>query len=671
MHGFLPSSKTTLCKIMFPTTQIESKLIPKNLISIKAVQSGLDFCILAGALWLAYLLRFDFSLPNNQLQILVGQLLIVIPFQFFVLRFCKIHKFIWRHVSIQEMNRIVRALAFAAVPLLFVRFVFASNQSFTVVPLSIIILDFLLAAGGILGIRLLRREIYENTQFVKNSAAAAKIERKSVLLIGAGRAGVLTLTELKNGYGLNYQVKGFIDDDLLKQGLIIKGVEVVGQTKDLAQKVRELDIDQIIITIASASRRDMRRILDICKQIAVEVKTIPGLSELLDEKVTVSRIRNVEVEDLLGRSPVELDRESIETFLSGKVVLITGAGGSIGSELVRQLLHCRPRKLILVERSEFALFSIEREIREINPQIEIIPVIGDICDANRMTGIFRLYRPQMVFHAAAHKHVPMMETNAAEALKNNVLGTKVIARLAGQFKVEAFVLISTDKAVNPTSIMGASKRVAELVIQDLNAQFKTCYVAVRFGNVINSNGSVIPIFREQIKNGGPVTVTHPDMERFFMTIPEASQLVLQAGAIGKGGEIFILDMGEPVRILDLARDTIRLSGLQPDEDIQIVYTGMRPGEKLTEELETDKEKLTRTVHSKIFIGQIAPHSSYEVAQAIKKIENLCISEDVLEIRRFLSDLLPEANLIYQNRCTVSKTILDNPPPLYQLEIASV
>jgi FlaA1/EpsC-like NDP-sugar epimerase len=655
---------------MFPTTQIESKLIPKNIISIKAVQSGLDFFMLAGAFALAYLLRFDFSLPTEQIPIVVSQILFVVPFQFCVLRFFKVHKFIWRHVSIQEMNRIARALAFAAVPLAFVRFAFAGSPNFAVVPLSIIILDFLLAAGGILGIRLLRREIYENTQFVKNSTAATKSERKSVLLIGAGRAGVLTLTELKNGYGVNYEVKGFIDDDSLKQGLIIKGVEVVGQTKDLGRKVRELAVDQVIITIAGASRRDMQRILRICKDIAVEVKTIPSLSELLDEKVIVSRIRNVEVEDLLGRSPVELDRQSIEKFLSDKIVLVTGAGGSIGSELVRQLLHCNPRKLILVERCEFALFNIEREIREIAPQVEIIPIIGDIGDINRMTGIFRLYRPQMVFHAAAHKHVPMMENNAAEALKNNALGTNVIGQLAGQFKVEAFVLISTDKAVNPTSVMGASKRVAELVIQDLNARFETRFVAVRFGNVINSNGSVIPIFREQIKNGGPVTVTHPDMQRFFMTIPEASQLVLQAGAIGKGGEIFILDMGEPVRILDLARDTIRLSGLQPDEDIQIVYTGMRPGEKLNEELETDKEKLTRTVHSKIFIGQIDLHSSYEVARAIEIIENLCVSEDVFEIRRFLSELLPEANLICQKRSTVSKTNLNKESPLYHLETAS-
>ena len=651
---------------MFPTTQIETRWIPKSTISIKAVQTGLDLAMLTGAFATAYLLRFDFTLPPEQIQIMAAQMPFVAVFQFVVLRFCRTHKFIWRYVSLLEVRRILRALLFAALPLLFVRFAFADNTIFTVVPFSIIVLDLFLAAAAIIGIRFVRREIYENTRIAANAA----VEKKSVLLIGAGRAGVMTLAELKTGGGMPYDIKGFIDDNPLKQGLIINGVEVVGKTESIPKKVRELNIDEVIITIAQASRRDMQRILDICKRVSVKVKTIPSLSELLLEKVVISRIRDVEVADLLGRIPVELDRESIELFLAEKTVLITGAGGSIGSELVRQLLHCGTKKLILVERCEFALFSIEKEIRQFNPACEIVPIIGDIGDEVRMNGVFRRFRPNVVFHAAAHKHVPMMEDNAAEALKNNVLGTNLIGRLAGQNNVEAFVLISTDKAVNPTSVMGATKRVAELAIQDLNSRFETRFVAVRFGNVINSNGSVIPTFREQIKRGGPVTVTHPEMERFFMTIPEASQLVLQAGAIGRGGEIFILDMGEPVKILALARDTIRLSGLKPDDDIQIVFTGMRPGEKLVEELETDKEKLVKTIHSKIFIGQIAPYSSRRVARAINEIESLCRSEDASEIRRFLSELIPESRLIEQKSCADSEIILGKEPTIYRLQTAS-
>ncbi len=627
---------------MFPTIEIESKLIPKNNFSIKTIQVLLDVFVLAGAFGLAYLLRFDFDLPDDQLKTFVGQMAFVVPFQFLIMCLGGVHKFIWRYISITETNRILRTLGMATLPLLFARFAFAGNL--TVVPLSIVFLDFALAAGGILGIRLARREIYENMRLAKNMAIAATVERKSVLLIGAGRAGVMTLAELKTGYQLNYDVKGFIDDNPLRKNLVIGGIKVVGTTDDIPLKVKELGIDQVIITIAQLSRADMHRIVDICKKGHVKVKTIPALSDLLEEKVIVSRIRDVEVEDLLGRNPVELDRAGIEQFLTGKDVLITGAGGSIGSEIVRQLLRCRVRRLILVERSEFALFNIESEVKSLKPACEIISVIGDITDTKRMNQVFRRYNPQVVFHAAAHKHVPLMEENCVEALKNNALGTYKIGLIAAQNGIETFVLISTDKAVNPTSVMGASKRVAELFIQDLDARFSTNFVAVRFGNVMNSTGSVIPIFREQIRRGGPVTVTDPEMRRFFMTIPEASQLVLQAGALGKGGEIFILDMGEPVKIIDLARDMIRLSGLKLGEDIQIISTGIRPGEKLFEEIETDQEKLVRTTHTKIFNGQIAAYSNHRMMQAHNEIEILCRSDSDDEIRRFFSEFLPEARL---------------------------
>jgi FlaA1/EpsC-like NDP-sugar epimerase len=623
---------------MFSTIAFEAR----NKLSIKIIQIILDFAGLGAAFGLAYMLRFDFSLTAEESQRAVFQLLCVVPVQFLVLRIGKIHKFIWRYVSLPEMNRIIAALLAGTVPLLLLRFSLPESFRLAVIPLSIIILDFFLAALAIVGVRLLRREIYEIMRRAETSATT--MEKKSVLLIGAGRAGVMTLTEIRSRRDCNFDIKGFVDDDLGKTGSVINGVEVIGTTENIPQLVRSLAIDHVIITIAEASRADFYRIIKICESVPVKVKTIPGLYELLQEKVIVSRIRDVEVEDLLGRAPVSLDAGSIETFLSGKVVLVTGAGGSIGSELTRQLLHCRISKLILVERSEFALFGIEREIAARLPQIEIVPVIADVCDENRMRLVFERYQPQIVFHAAAHKHVPLMEHNPAEALKNNILGTNIIGNLAGHYRTEGFVLISTDKAVNPTSVMGATKRVAELVIQDLNTRFATRFVAVRFGNVIGSNGSVIPTFKQQIKKGGPVTVTHPEMRRFFMTIPEASQLVLQAGALGHGGEIFILDMGEPVKILDLANETIRLSGLRPGEDIQIVFTGIRPGEKLLEELETDKEQLAKTSHSKIFIAQIAPYSGAKIKQTLASVEQLCLSEDDFMIRRFLIELLPEARL---------------------------
>lgn len=627
---------------------IKINYLPKNTLLIKALQTASDFVILCCAFIAAYMLRFDFSLTAEVAQTAFLQMLFVAPFQLLILRIFKVHRFIWRYVSVPEMNRILLALCFSVLPVLVLRLSVYEIFNTAAVPVSIIIFDFVLAVSGIMGVRLFRRVIYlKIRQFETVAASDAK---KPVLLVGAGLAGIMTLAEIKSRRDIDIDVKGFIDDDKLKKGAIIKGVKVLGNTTDLAELVHKLGIDHIIISIAQASREDFQRITKICRDIPIKVRTIPGLYELLQEKVSFSRIRDIEVEDLLGRSPIQLDKNSIEEFLCQKVTMVTGAGGSIGSELVRQLVHCQPSKLILLERSEFALFQIERELAENFPEIDFVPVIGDICDESRMTHVFQQYKPHIIFHAAAHKHVPMMEINTCEALKNNILGTFTVGRLAGRFGAEAFVLISTDKAVNPTSIMGATKRVAEIVTQDLNNQFDTRFVAVRFGNVIGSNGSVIPKFKQQIKEGGPLTVTHPNMERFFMTIPEASQLVLQAGAIGKGGEIFVLDMGKPVKILDLAKETIRLSGLEPDKDIKIVFTGMRPGEKLFEELETDKEHLKKTIHSKISVCQIAPHSPQKIAKAIAEIENLCLSENDFLIRNFLSDFIPEARL----QCKIQK-----------------
>jgi len=385
------------------------------------------------------------------------------------------------------------------------------------------------------------------------------------------------------------------------------------------------------------------------------------LDEIAMGRVSISRIRDVEIEDILGREPVKLDDDNLYQFLSGKSIMVTGAGGSIGSELVRQIANYKPSQILLVERSEFFLFQIARELAARTASSECVPLIADVCDEARMREIFRKYSPAVVFHAAAHKHVPLMETNAVEAVKNNVFGTQMVGSLAGEFGARSFVLISTDKAVNPTSVMGASKRVAEIITQGLDQKYGTNFKAVRFGNVLGSAGSVVPIFREQIRNGEAVSVTHPDMTRYFMTIPEASQLVLQAGALGNGGEIFVLDMGKPVKILDLAEDMIRLSGLTPYEDIDIVFTGVRQGEKLFEELEMSGENLLKTRHPKIFIGKIAKYSQQQVGQMIDDLQSAVSANSEVHIRRSFSSYLPDSNVAQIDEPVVAKALTNDEP----------
>ena len=612
---------------------------------LKMVQAILDLAILCSAFTVAYFLRFDFAPQPVELKKMTIQLLFIVPLQMIVLHFCGINKFIWRYTSLRETRQILAAFAVAALPVLILRLFLHSILPIAAVPVSIVILDFCLAAMGILGIRFLRREIYEYSG--RRKTVSRSMRKKPVLLVGAGQAGVLTLAEIKRRGDIDLEVRGFIDDDPVKRGASINGVKVLGGADQLPELVEKHNIDHVIISITQASREEIQRILQICRTAGVRVRTIPGIYELLQEKVSFSRIRDIEIDDLLGRSPVQIEQTSVVDFLRQKVVMVTGAGGSIGSELVRQIARCETGKLVLVERSEFALFQIEREIVENFPELEFHAVIADICDERRMECVFRRFAPQVVFHAAAHKHVPMMENNASEAIKNNVFGTRLTADLAGKFNAEAFVLISSDKAVRPKSVMGATKRAAELVIQNLDRKYETHFVAVRFGNVIGSSGSVIPTFREQIKRGGPVTVTHPDMVRFFMTIPEATQLVLQAGAFGRGGEIFILDMGKPVRILDLAKETIRLSGLEPDVDIKIVFTGIRPGEKMVEELESDAEKLYQTDHPKIFLGKITAYSSNQVEEMLVAFSELCDTENNDLIREVLTRYLPESKIGHQ------------------------
>jgi len=609
----------------------------------RTTQFALDVGVLGSAFVAAYLLRFDFVLTGDQARYFTIQLPLVLLVQFSALFVTGVYAFIWRYVGLTELTSFVKAAFWSGMVLIGLRLLLPGSLQHWRVPLSVILIDTVLAFGGVLGMRIIRRVVFERYEKQRHSAGTNG-KRKPVLLVGAGRAGVLAAKEIQGRGDMGLEILGFVDDDPEKRGAVIQGVKVLGTSRDLPRLTEKLGVDHVIITIARAGRKELRRIVEICDRCDMSKRIIPSFFEILDGKLEVSAIRDVQIEDLLGREQVRLEEEEVAAFIRGRAVMVTGAGGSIGSEMARQVARFGPSKLLLVERAEFALFDIERELLKTWPDREIVSLVGDVGDRSRMRHLMGTHRPAVVFHAAAHKHVPLMEINPTEAITNNVLGTWTAGTAAAEAGVEVFVLISTDKAVRPASVMGASKRVAELVVQNLDERYATRYVTVRFGNVMGSAGSVIPIFREQIERGGPVTVTHPDMVRYFMTIPEASQLVLQAGAMGEGGEIFILDMGEPVRILDLAKDMIILSGFRPFEDIDIVFSGIRPGEKLFEELETDGEGIAKTRHPKIFIGKINGVSSLDVEEALAVIRKLSADGDEDGVRGVLGGLLPEARL---------------------------
>lgn len=608
-----------------------------------------DLLILTAAFSLAYLLRFDFRLSAEDLSRLRLQLPIVVLLQFSALVLAEGHKFLWRYVGMLELKTFVKAFLFSTLLLLVLWATLPEQWQDGSVPLSVLIMDVMFALGGTFGLRVIWRAGHERNEGLQRARQITDGPRKRVLLVGAGSAGVLAAKEIRRNLDSNFDVRGFVDDDPHKQFTVIQKVKVLGTSKHLPQLVRELEIDEVVISIAHASRENFRRLLNICNSIPVKVQVIPSLYEILQGVVQVTRVRNVQIEDLLGRDPIDLGEEFVGDFLNGKVVMVTGAGGSIGSELARQVARYQPAKLLLVERAEGALFEIEQQLRAELPSLPYVPLLADVGEESRMRSIFKQHAPDVVIHAAAHKHVPLMEANALEAIKNNVFATHLLGRMAGEFMAETFIMISTDKAVRPTSMMGATKRIAELVMQHLNRQFETRYVAVRFGNVIGSNGSVIPLFRKQISEGGPVTVTHKDMVRYFMTIPEAAQLVLQAGTMGSGGEIFILDMGKPVKILDLAMDLITLSGFKPYKDIDIVMTGIRPGEKLYEELQITEEGMSKTRHPKIFIGSLLAYPTDRMQQSLSHLSALVNNGSEEEIRAYISELLPESQLAPKGR----------------------
>jgi len=594
---------------------------------------------------MAFWLRFELELPYQMFKRVMFAWPYVVGFEYLLLVSLGVTRFAWRYVGLREVSRLLVAISIASFAFVVLRIVAEATlrifpySQYVLLPLGVIALNYTFAFMGVGGIRVLRRLLGERQSQLRH--IKADTPAVPTILIGAGEAGVIVAKEIRGNPALGLHAVGFVDDDRGKLGSVIHGLTVLGTTSELAVLAEEYGAEQALITIANADGSTIRNIVRACEEAGLPTKIIPGIFELLDGRVNLQRIRDVSVEDLLGRLAVELDNAGVSRFLTGKNVLVTGAGGSIGSELCRQVAHFEPASLILVERSEFHLYSIHRTLLAEHPDLVITPVMCDVGDAARVDKIFEQEKPAVVFHAAAHKHVPMMELNPGEAVKNNVFGTLCVAEAAERHGVEAFVMVSTDKAVNPTSIMGATKRVAETVIQALDARSETKFVAVRFGNVLGSTGSVIPLFKEQIAAGGPVTVTHPDMVRYFMTIPEAAQLVMQSAAMGKGGEIFVLDMGEPVRIVDLARDLIRLSGFEPEVDITIEFVGTRPGEKLFEELGFNAEKMDKTVHPKIFVGKLTSHSWDEVREGLDVLERVQESCDRQVVRQALKAVVPE------------------------------
>ncbi|MBY0359213.1 MAG: polysaccharide biosynthesis protein [Candidatus Obscuribacterales bacterium] len=602
---------------------------------LRLLQIVLDAFLVAFGLAAAFLIRFD-GIPD---ALYLHQFFVLFPV-FIGLRLianwiCGVYNRLWRYTGLAEVVELSVATLSVTTIVLAARVLNLLDIGKHQLSYGIILTEPVLTFLLLVSIRVLRRMQTESQQ----RRHWRQPVRKRALVVGAGDAGQMVAKELSNRLDLGVDVIGFVDDDPLKVRKKIGHLNVFGTSKDLLKFIENLFVDQVIIAIPSAPPAEIRRIVDICRTAEVETQILPGLFELIDGRVSISQLRQVSIEDLLGRDPIQLDTNAIAHYIEGKRVLITGAGGSIGSELCRQVMNFQPSEMLLLGRGENSIFSILEELKRRPEPVKLTAIIADIRDYDRLYHIFETLRPEVVFHAAAHKHVPLMENNVSEAIKNNIGGTRNLAHLSDQFAVKNFVLVSTDKAVNPTSVMGASKRVAELIVQDIASQSQTKFGAVRFGNVLASRGSVIPIWRKQIELGGPLTVTHPDATRYFMLIPEAAQLIIQAGALGANGDIFVLDMGKPIKIQDLAHDLIRLSGLRPGEDIEIKYIGLRPGEKLYEELLTAEEGLTATTFKKIFVGHPQRIDSKMLSYELKQLFDAALKEDSAKIRLGLEKLV--------------------------------
>ena len=596
-----------------------------------------DLVMIMVALCLAFLLRHDFAIPHQKFELFWECLLVVMIVKPLVFVATGFYTSLWRYASVQDALEILKGVTLSS--FLSIATVFFVRQ-FTPIPRSIFILDWILLFALLAASRLLWR-VWRETYVVARSC-----EGVPTLIVGAGEAGSLLLKEIRRQPHAAYKVCGFVDDDPEKKGMKLHGVPVLGGTKQLQALIVGNEIEDVIIAMPSADGKTLKKIVNCCKNCNVTFKTLPSIGELIDGTLTISQIKSVEIEDLLGREPVVLDRALIGNYLSGKRVLVSGAGGSIGSELCRQVARFAPEKLILLDQAETPLYEIEKELTASFPEVRMLALIADVRDRDKIMLAFEEFAPEVVFHAAAYKHVPMMEYNPTQAVLNNVFGSRNIADAAHQFKTSNLVMISTDKAVNPTNVMGATKRAAEIYIQALSRVSATRFTTVRFGNVLGSNGSVIPLFKEQIANGGPVTVTDKRIIRYFMTIPEATQLVLQAGSMRSGSEILLLDMGEPVRIIDLAEELIRLSGLTPYEDIDIVITGLRPGEKLFEELLIDGEGVLPTAHSKIKVLAPVHIELQPIRDELDRLHEASRANCVDELMNSLKRLVPEFKPAY-------------------------
>lgn len=625
-----------------PANQVRGRLRFKV-----ALRELITLSMLAAAYLLAFALRFEFRVPTEYQAVALGTLPIVMVGKQLLLWALRTRRHSWQFTSLRDIVGIVAAMFAASVALLGLRyiilqvpFLFRLTQG-TTVPLGVVVADLALSILALTSVRAIRRLHVEEREIRRLRGAPGPKHPRRVLVIGAGREGRMVAREIQTRPDLGLKVIGFCDDDASTHRQRIQGVDVHGDTAAIPRVVADERVDQAIIAIAGIDGPSVRRLVEICQVAGIETQIIPGVYEILDGRVNLSRLRPVRIEDLLRRKPVELDTSSIAHLVAGATVMVTGAGGSIGSELCRQLIRYQPKELVLVEQAEPALWKIDRELAALASGTRLVPAIADVCDDNRVMQLLATHAPGLVFHAAAHKHVPLMENNPAEAVKNNLFGTQVLADAALAAGVRRFVLVSTDKAVNPSSVMGATKRLAERYVQHLALDTDANFVSVRFGNVLGSTGSVIPVFEQQIADGGPVKVTHPEMRRYFMTIAEASALVVQAAAVGRSGEILVLDMGEPILISDLARDLVRLSGLRPDVDIAIEYSGIRPGEKLFEELSLHTETTDRTVHPSIFVSRSSDPSWTDARTALEALRRDVEAGDEPAIRARLRRLVPE------------------------------
>lgn len=606
-----------------------------------------DLLAICCSMFLALLLKYGFDIPSDNLSFVLQTFVIVSFIKIFVYHVFSLYDSLWEYASIEELMQVVAAVLVSNI----VGIIYMFTQS-TPLPmgvlLNVVLLEICTIGGIRFSYRILRRMKNHRSILVQKSD-------NNILIIGAGATAGMIAKEISNRSVSYGKLKGFIDDDTLKEGKSINGIKVLGNRYDIYSVCKKYSIDEIIIAIPSADKLSRKEILEECTRTGCTLKTVPGISEIIDGRVSMNQIRDVEIEDLLGRDSVTLEMGKISHYIEGRTILVTGGGGSIGSELCRQIAKFKPSKLIIVDIYENNAYDIQNELQRKHSDLNLLTLIASVRDQKNIEEIFKTYRPEVVFHAAAHKHVPLMETAPREAILNNCFGTLNVARAADKFETEQFVLISTDKAVNPTNVMGASKRICEMIIQSYSQISNTKFSGVRFGNVLGSNGSVIPLFKKQIEEGGPVTVTHKDIIRYFMTIPEAAQLVLQSGAYANGGEIFVLDMGEPVKIYDLAEELIRLSGFEPHEEMEIKVTGLRPGEKLYEELLMQEEGMKETPHQKIFIGK-PMFADFKVL--MNMIENLkCVLEenDTIKLREQIKSMVPS----YRPSRELNKEFIDN------------